>query len=407
MVFNVSDPIITVDEMTAILHDTISSTKKLQNISVRGELLGFKRHTSGHSYFTILGAETRVSCVLFRSNAASIITWPVDGDEVLVRGRVDIYGARGSYQIYATNLFPIGAGAKARAKEILKNKLANEGVFDLSKKRPIPLFPEKIAIITSPTGAALQDVLKISSLRFPATNLIIVPSLMQGIDARKEILIAFNKCKSIVGLSLIMLVRGGGNRDDLDIFDDESVVRAIHVSSVPVITGLGHQIDITLSDLAADFSSPTPSGVAERVFPDIRELLQYLQNVGKRMPVRILLLVERLNDNIKFRQESLMFNLFKGIIEPASDFIENSYDKLKNSITYRLENFEIRLDSMISELNSSSPLNILSKGYSVCKDKNGKTVNSVSLLSVGSKILLELRNGSIEATVDKIIIKNK
>lgn len=407
MNFTASNLALTVDEMTAILHETITSAKKLQNISVRGELLGFKRHTSGHAYFTILGAESRVSCVLFRSNAASIITWPKDGDEVLVRGRVDIYGARGSYQIYASNLLPIGAGAKARAREVLKKKLAKEGLFDISSKRSIPPFPEKIAVITSPTGAALQDVLKISSLRYPATELVIVPSLMQGIDAQNELLIAFNRCKSIVGLTLIMLVRGGGNRDDLDVFDDESVVRAIRLSPVPVITGLGHQIDSTLSDLAADFSSPTPSGVAERVFPDKRELMQYLQNARERMPIGILSWIERLNDNILFRQESLIFNLYKGIIEPAADFIENAYEKLKNSINYRLENAEVRLDSMISELNSLSPLNILSKGYAICKDKNGVMLKNISSFKIGNKIFLELRDGLLEATVNKITFKNK
>ncbi|MEG1799389.1 MAG: exodeoxyribonuclease VII large subunit, partial [Synergistaceae bacterium] len=157
------DKILTVDEMTVKIREAVCSAKDLQNITVRGELLGFKRHSSGHAYFTVVGAETRVACVLFRSNASSIIMWPKDGDEVLVSGRVDVYGARGSYQIYAVKLLPLGEGAKARAKEFLKNRLMQEGLFDPEIKKRLPIFPSRVAVITSPTGAAVQDVIKIAS----------------------------------------------------------------------------------------------------------------------------------------------------------------------------------------------------------------------------------------------------
>ena len=174
---------VSVDELTGSIRKAIFSCGELQNIAVCGELMGFKKHSSGHSYFTILGRESRISCVLFRSNASSVLSWPKDGDEVLVRGSVDVYGARGSYQIYASTLLPIGAGAKARAKEQLKNKLAQEGFFAPEVKRPIPLFPERAAVITSPTGAALQDIIKISSIRYPVADIIVIPSLMQRFAA--------------------------------------------------------------------------------------------------------------------------------------------------------------------------------------------------------------------------------
>ena len=252
--------IVTVDEMTASVREALFREPSLQNLSVRGELLGFKLHTSGHAYFTLLGANSRVACVLFRSYANSVLVWPKDGDEVLVRGKIDVYGARGSYQIYATTLLPLGAGAKARAKEALRLRLEQEGIFDSRLKRPLPRYPERVAVITSPTGAALQDILKLHSLRFPCAELIVIPSLMQGLGAPEEIVRAFELARRIRGLSCVMLARGGGNRDDLDIFDNESVVRAIRLSPVPVITGLGHQIDSTLADMAADAAAPTPSG---------------------------------------------------------------------------------------------------------------------------------------------------
>lgn len=275
--------IVTVDEMTASVREALFREPSLQNLSVRGELLGFKLHTSGHAYFTLLGANSRVACVLFRSYANSVLVWPKDGDEVLVRGKIDVYGARGSYQIYATTLLPLGAGAKARAKEALRLRLEQEGIFDSRLKRPLPRYPERVAVITSPTGAALQDILKLHSLRFPCAELIVIPSLMQGLGAPEEIVRAFELARRIRGLSCVMLARGGGNRDDLDIFDNESVVRAIRLSPVPVITGLGHQIDSTLADMAADAAAPTPSGAAERLFPDGKALDTALLSAARNM----------------------------------------------------------------------------------------------------------------------------
>ena len=181
------------------------------------------------------------------------------------------------------SLLPLGAGAKARAKEALRMKLEREGIFDLRLKRPLPRYPERVAVITSPTGAALQDVLKLHALRYPCAEIVVIPSLMQGVGAPEEITAAFERARRIRGLSCLMLVRGGGNRDDLDIFDEESVVRAVRLCPVPVITGLGHQIDSTLADLAADAAAPTPSGAAERLFPDRRALEAALCDAERSM----------------------------------------------------------------------------------------------------------------------------
>ena len=220
-----NNKIITVDEMTASVKEALFREPSLQNLSVRGELLGFKLHTSGHAYFTLLGENSRVSCVLFRSYASSVLVWPKDGDEVLVRGKVDVYGARGSYQIYAVSLLPLGAGAKARAKEALRMKLEREGIFDPRLKRPLPRYPERVAVITSPTSAALQDVLKLHALRYPCAEIVVIPSLMQGVGAPEEITSAFERARRIRGLSCLMLVRGGGNRGNDLTGDDAALLR--------------------------------------------------------------------------------------------------------------------------------------------------------------------------------------
>lgn len=398
------DSVLSVDDVTNKIREAVCASRELQNITVRGELLGFKKHTSGHAYFTILGRESRIACVLFRSNASQVLQWPKDGDEVLVRGRLDIYGARGSYQIYASTLLPLGAGAKARAKEMLKNRLTQEGLFDIRHKRPLPQFPERVALITSPTGAALQDVIKISSVRYPSADLIVIPSLMQGITSPQEIVAAFSKCGRIQGLSLVMLVRGGGNRDDLDAFDDEQVVRALRSCPVPVVTGLGHQIDSTLSDLAADFAAPTPSGAAERVFPDSRELLAFLAGSGRSMTAHIQKRIARMYDATEDAKRRMGFAIVKGRLQPAEDFIGSAAGAMTASIAYKLNEAEARLKAAAEALQGASPLTILTRGYAICRDASGAIVRDASSLRSEQDIQIQLRDGSVGAVVKNVAL---
>jgi len=394
--------VFSVDDITNKIRTAIFAAPELQNIAVRGELLGFKRHTSGHAYFTILGEESRIACVLFRSNASAILQWPKDGDEVLVRGRLDVYGARGSYQIYATALLPLGAGAKARAKEQLKSRLAQEGLFDVRHKRPLPFFPERVAIITSPTGAALQDVIKISSMRYPSADIIVIPSLMQGVTAPQEITTAFARCVGLSGLSLVLLVRGGGSRDDLDTFDDESVVRAVRSCPVPVVTGLGHQIDSTLSDMAADFAAPTPSGAAERVFPDKRELLSWISGTDRLMSSHLQKRITRFFRDVDEIKRRLIFGFIKARLQPSEEFICSSQGVMTASISYRLNEAEARLKALAEALHATSPLSVLAKGYAVCRDGNGKVLRNAASLKVGQNIKIGLRDGEADAIVKNI-----
>lgn len=401
------DPVLSVDDVTNKIREAICGSRELQGITVRGELLGFKRHTSGHAYFTILGKESRIACVLFRSNASQVLQWPKDGDEVLVRGRLDVYGARGSYQIYAATLLPLGEGAKARAKEMLKNKLTQEGLFDIRHKRPLPPFPERVAIITSPTGAALQDVIKISSIRCPSAELIVIPSLMQGITASREIVAAFGRCSRVQRLSLVLLVRGGGNRDDLDSFDDEQVVRAVRSCPVPVVTGLGHQIDSTLSDLAADFSAPTPSGAAERVFPDRRELIAYLAGAGRSMSSHLQKRVGRMLEAADDAKRRLAFALIKGRLQPAEDFLDSAENSMTASAVYRLGRAEAALRAAAEALQNSSPLTILAKGYAICRDESGGVLRDAASLEKNQDIQIQLRDGVAGAVVRDVTLNEE
>ena len=399
--------VMTVDEATDRIRLAVCSAPELKDLSVRGELLGFKRHASGHVYFTIVGRESRISCVMFRSNAAAVIAWPRDGDEVLVRGRIDVYGAYGSYQLYATALLPIGAGAKARAKEMLRQSLEKEGLFDLRVKRPLPRFPEKVAVITSPTGAAIQDVIKISSVRYPSARLVVVPSLMQGAAAAEEIARGFSRCAAMKDLDLVMLVRGGGSRDDLDVFDFEPVVRAVRSCPVPVVTGLGHQIDSTLCDLAADVFAPTPSGAAERVFPDRRELLLYISGTERALQNSVTSSIERLSAAAEDAKERLAFGIDRFAIAPAFDSIDNFQTDMTSNISQRLKDADMRLAHDAAALQSASPLTILAKGYSFCMHDDGAPAKDAASLKKGDRLTIMMRDGSAAATVTGTTVGGK
>lgn len=393
------EEILSVDELTARIRRAIVESLGLRNISLKGELSGLKRHESGHVYFSLLGKETRIACVLFRSSVTPVVAALRDGDEVFVKGSLDVYGARGLYQLYALLVLPLGEGAKARAKEMLRKRLALEGLFSPQNKRPLPLFPERVAIITSPTGAALQDVLKVSYSRWPYSELIVVPSLMQGVDAPDEIVSAFSKCAFLNGLSLVMLVRGGGSRSDLDTFDDERVVRAVRSCPVPVITGVGHQIDSTLSDLAADAFAPTPSAAAEKVFPDGKELAAYTDGAFHSLVANILKINEKYEVALTDTCGRLAFAVAKGIILPLEGHLDTAKSCLLSSAAHMISDAETKLAAVAGALHNASPLNILARGYAICYRESGEILREVTGLSFGDAIRICMRDGSFRAVV--------
>ncbi|MEG1502194.1 MAG: exodeoxyribonuclease VII large subunit [Synergistaceae bacterium] len=405
MITKQNSAIITVDEMTVIIKKTICSAIELQNISIKGEVSGFKRHTSGHLYFTILGKESRISAVMFKSAASLSLSWMKDGDEVCVNGRIDVYGARGAYQFYANLITPLGAGAKARAKEMLRDRLEREGLFSLSIKRKTPPFPKKVAVITSPTGAALQDVLKISQKRYPLADILIVPSLMQGDLALPEIIYAFEKLNFINDVDIIMLVRGGGAKEDLDVFDNEEIVRAIRRTHVPVITGLGHQIDSTLSDMAADVFAPTPSGAAEMIFPDSVEIKRYLKQIKHYSENRLISLIKKQKDKLNLNINKLNYNILKSMIYPNMNTLKNAYDRINKAVLYKLNFFENKLSYNAVTLDSISPLMKLQKGFLIAENNQHVRIRSINDVAIGDEIKIFTKDGNIDAIIKKIRVK--
>lgn len=396
---------LTVDELTFRISSLLLKDSALQSAVVSGEVAELKKHSSGHVYFTLLGAESRISCALFKNYLSFIPQWPRNGDEVLAEGGVSLYPPRGAYQLIVRRIIPVGKGAAERARLELQDRLEKEGLFDIRLKRSLPRFPEKVAVVTSRTGAALRDVLAVASKRMPSCVIVVVPAQVQGYVAPSEIAAALARAGSIEGVECVLLVRGGGNRDDLTPFDDEKVVRAVRSCPVPLMTGVGHEIDETLSDLAADAKAPTPSAAAERVFPDSSELLLMLEH--KKQLVRSA--VER---KIRFSEEDIASLLRREgrIVEKDLaahlSATELLFSRLRLGSEKNLSAARERLGALGGALNTLSPLKVFDRGYSLC-EKNGYPVTSATSLVSGDNVAVRFSDGDVCASVQKVEFRGK
>jgi exodeoxyribonuclease VII large subunit len=390
----------TVDELSNTIRAVINRSALLKTVTVRGEIQNFKRHGSGHVYFTLAGEESRISAVLWRSYSVNVISWPRDGDEVIVAGSVDVYTKTGSYQLYATRITPLGIGAQQRAREELRRTLESEGLFDPRHKRPIPKYPSKIAVITSPTGAAIKDILEVSSKRAPYIDIVIIPATVQGIDAPAQVSKALALAGRVPGIECVILARGGGAKDDLSPFDDERIVRAVRSCPLPVVTGVGHQIDSSLADLAADAALPTPSAAAERVFPDTAETRMFLSACEDNMRSRV--------ENTMFRNRTFLRHTSERLARAMNAALNENENRLREKsgelarmINASIERSESFLTKAAAALDAMSPLAVLGRGFSICKDARGRAVVDASSLSPGNKLFIRFRVGAAAAEVTR------
>ena len=390
---------LTVEEVSSRIQALITGDPVLQSLNVKGEILEFKKHGSGHVYFTLSGEDARLSGVMFRSDTRNVPQWPEQGDEVIVQGRIAIYPARSSYQIYARNIVPIGLGAAARAREEIKKKLAEDGLFDPRLKRPLPSYPSSIAVITSPSGAAIRDVIKVASNRFPICAIVVIPTLVQGLEAPAELVKALRYTNSLSGIEAAILARGGGSRDDLNPFDDELVVRSVRNLAVPVITGLGHQVDLTLCDLAADVSAPTPSAAAETLFPDRTEVSRLLGNDLYKLGSGLLHQIET-RGNYLDRQFLTFNHLLHNALHLESSRVSDSAKGILSAMNEKIHKDNLQLSRLASSLNALSPLSVLERGFITCQSiLSDKVIVSVSELEVNSVYSLNFKDGNALAEI--------
>ena len=395
--------VLSVTELNGRVKALLDGDGLLQNVCVRGELSNYKIYPSGHHYFTLKDAESSLRCVMFRSSAARLRFRPESGMGVTAFGRVTVYPRDGAYQLYCTELLPEGMGDLYAAFEFLKQKLSAEGLFDPAHKKPIPRFPERIAVVTSGAGAAVRDIIRVSGKRWPAAKIVILPVRVQGAEAPAEIAGALRYANRWQVGDLIITGRGGGSIEDLWAFNDERVARAIYDSAIPVISAVGHEPDVTIADYVADLRAATPSNGAELATPDAEELRDALRSLDARCG-------RALRRQLDFYRRRLDELRSRRVMESPLGYIElkrMELDLLRSRLLRREEAAVAaarqRFVRLGAALDALSPLKVFSRGYAVAEDDSGAIVRSVWDTAPGGRVRVRLCDGALECTVDEIL----
>ncbi|MDE0316872.1 MAG: exodeoxyribonuclease VII large subunit [Candidatus Poribacteria bacterium] len=391
--------IFSVTQITKTLSRIIEQQPVLQNVWVKGQVSNLSRPASGHIYFTLKDENSNIRSVAFRSSASRLQFLPRDGDEVLVQGRINIYAASSEYQIIVNTVEPLGVGALQRAFEELKQKLSDEGLFDDRHKKPLPVFPKKIGVITSETGAAIQDIQQQLQKRYPLAELLLYPTLVQGEYAAAQIARAIRVMNSRTDIDVLIVGRGGGSLEDLWAFNEEIVARAIFDSDIPVVSAVGHETDFTISDMVADHRSPTPSAAVEHVVPDRLDLLAQLNGVINRLNELIMRQITTQHAEVDALELGLSPSKRKDTIYQLSQSVDGLEATYQKAINDRLNVESNRLQSLAARLNGLSPLATLKRGYSVCRTSSGDVVTSNDQINVGERLDVKLSQGNLVCTV--------
>ena len=414
---------ITIGALNKYLKNLFERDPNLQEVYLKAEISNFKAHTRGHLYFTLKDETSRINAVMFSYNVSKIKFKPIDGMKVLVKGKIAVYEATGAYQIYVEEMEQDGLGNLYIEFEKLKKKLADEGLFDPSKKKKIPKVPRKIGIVTASTGAAIKDILTTIKRRFPVCETILFPSLVQGMDAARDI-VKNIEIANTYDIDTLIVGRGGGSIEDLWPFNEEIVARAIYNSKVPVISAVGHEIDFTIADFVADLRAPTPTAAAELAVPDIGTINTYLENVVNRSTISINNYIDirkqklgNLVNSYVLKKPTAMYEIKEQNLDYLIDNLNKGIEKIvdnnrirlyKVASSYVLSNPDImykfkmqNLEHIINKLDVLNPMNTLKRGYSIVK-KDDKVISNIENVFVDDMINVNIKNGIINAKVVEV-----
>ena len=416
--------ILEVRQLNAYIKEMMDADALLGSVCIRGELSNYKKYPSGHHYFTLKDGESSLKCVMFRSSAMRLRFRPENGMMVLAAGRITVYPRDGAYQLYCVSMRPEGAGDLSVAFEQLKQKLSAEGLFDPAHKKPIPKFPHKIAIVTSSAGAALQDMLRILRHRYPLCEVVLLPVRVQGTEAAGEIASAIDYANRYRVADLIITGRGGGSMEDLWAFNEEIVARAIYRSDIPVISAVGHEPDVTISDYVADLRAATPSNAAELATPDREELFSVLESCRSSLSSSLTKKLALLRQQLETRTSARVLRSPTGYLEERQMELDTLKDRMVNAmslrivaetgrcdqlsrglpVAYRLlrQKKESELGRLAARLDAMSPLKVLSRGYSITENEAGKALISASELKPGDHITVRFHEGKATARVETL-----
>ena len=393
---------VSVTQLTQYIKLLLDRDEILSQACVRGELSNYKIHSSGHHYFTLKDEGAVISCVMFRSDAMRLRFRPETGMKVILSGRVSLFPKSGQYQIYVSHMQPDGVGDLAVAFEQLKKKLSAEGLFDPARKKPLPRYPGTVALVTSPTGAAVQDMIRILGQRWPLARVLVCPVRVQGAGAAEEIAAMLDYVDGHDLADVIITGRGGGSMEDLWAFNEEIVARAIARCDIPVISAVGHEPDVTIADFAADVRAATPSNGAEIAVCDQSELRDALGQLTVRLTRAQDRRISALTDRLNRLKASPVMRSPEGAIQQRELLLELLRQRLEHAGTRRFQQEEQRLARLAGRLDALSPLKVLARGYALASREDGTVIRAAGELAPGEPIRLRLGQGSARCTVDTI-----
>lgn len=394
-----NDKYLSITQINRYIKYKLDNDVNLQTVFLRGEISNFKNHTSGHFYFTLKDENSRILAVMFRGNASKVNFRPVDGMNVLVAGRISCYEANGNYQIYIEEMIEDGIGNLYVEFEKLKKKLGELGYFDERHKKPIPKFPKRIGVITASTGAAIRDIITTINRRYRLSEIILLPTLVQGEKAGEDIVNSLNKAKDLE-LDLIILGRGGGSIEDLWAFNEEIVAKAIFDCETPIISAVGHEIDFTISDFVSDLRAPTPTAAAELAVPNTSDLVNNINQMKLRLGQGILNKLELKKNKLSALLNSYVLRNPKGLYEVKMQKLDNLIDKLNMCMNNILEAKESRYISLIDKMEALNPIKTLKRGYSITRINN--KVADITELKKDMVITTEFDNGEVVSKIMEV-----
>ncbi|MBR6408090.1 MAG: exodeoxyribonuclease VII large subunit [Clostridia bacterium] len=393
-----SSSILTVSQLNFHVKSLIESDERLNSIMVRGEISNLNKHYSGHYYFSLKDGQSVVKCVMFRSSASKLRFSAENGMAVIVSGRVSVFERDGQYQLYAGDMQPDGIGSLQLAYEQLKEKLNKMGVFAPEHKRSLPRFPKKVGVITSPTGAAIRDIMNVLGRRYPLCDIVLCPVLVQGQGSEEQLIAAMRRFNDKKAADVIIIGRGGGSIEDLWSFNSERLAMEIYRSEIPVISAVGHETDFTICDFAADMRAPTPSAAAEIAVPDIHELRARTANYSFTLGKYLKTLIDSKRRRLSTAASSKALTSMDTVINIKRERLDHSVSRLLSNMRSALSEKSKGFASSTAKLDALSPLKVLSRGYSIAK-KQDAIIKSVNDVIAGEKFELVLSDGSVECSV--------
>jgi exodeoxyribonuclease VII large subunit len=390
--------IFSVSQLNELIAAVFKRESAFQAVWVEGEISNLTRAASGHWYFSLKDSQSQLKALMWREATLRLDFTPQNGDRVQAMGRLSVYPARGEYQLYAETLLPMGLGALYQQYEALRQKLSAEGLFDAERKRPLPRYPRVIGVVTSPDAAAFQDVQNVLARRYPCAEIILSPTLVQGVQAPPRIVAALEAINQRPEIDVLLVVRGGGSLEDLWCFNDERVVRAVAASRIPTISGVGHEIDFTLTDFAADRRAPTPSAAAELATPDRAELQAQLRAVEQRLANRLREAFEDRQETLENAKRTLRLLTPQTQIDRLRQALDENAARLSASLRQHMESQTARLRLLESRLHSASPSTLLARGYVIASRPDGTPLTRRADVQVGERLLLRFQDGALSVT---------